>query len=254
MTSIIALVDLDDTLFQTRRKCPPSMRDDELAVMASGRGGEPLSFATPSQMAWIDWLRSSALLIPVTGRSVDALQRVNLVFEYAIAAHGGAIIRPGSLTCSAWQRRMEREANEYQPTLEKFSRMLSQVAAERDWDINIRIIGEGDIGLYLVAKHRNVDREEELHALADTVENEFPLEWTRHLNGNNLAYMPPYLGKHHAAVHLLAELREVYPHLPVLGLGDSTTDLPFLSLCDFAAAPTSSQLWLGAMRGLGAIK
>ncbi len=251
MTSVIALVDLDDTLFQTRRKCPPSMLDNELAVMARDRAGEPLSFSTPAQMAWIDWLRSSTLLVPVTGRSVDALQRVDLAFDYAIAAHGGVIIRPGGSICQTWHYLMQREAREHKSRLERLLRNISKVAAGCEWDINVRIIGEGDVGLYVVVKHRNADREEDLKALADAVEAEIPLDWTRHLNGNNLAYMPPFLGKHHAVAHLLAELRDAYPHLPVLGLGDSTTDLPFLSLCDFAGAPTSSQLWKGVTRDSG---
>lgn len=251
MTRVIALVDLDDTLFQTRRKCPPGIRNHDLSVMARDTVGEPLSFATPSQMIWIDWLRSNTLLVPVTGRSVDALRRVDLTFDYAIAAHGGVIIRSGSSICTNWHEIMSREGSEHQNHLEKFSQKISTIAAQRNWSINVRIIGEGDFGLYIVAKHRNPDCEDELRSLAVAIDAEIPLGWTRHLNGNNLAYMPPFLGKHHAVSHLLVELREAYPHLPVLGVADSTTDLPFLSLCDFAAAPTNSQLWSGAIRGLG---
>jgi hypothetical protein len=41
MTRAIALVDLDDTLFQTRRKCPADVAEDRLTPLGFARDGSP---------------------------------------------------------------------------------------------------------------------------------------------------------------------------------------------------------------------
>lgn len=242
MTAAIALVDLDDSLFQTRRKCPQSVAEQDLTVMARDRAGAPLSFATPLQMAWINWLRSSTVMVPVTARSVNALSRVDLSFDYAIAAHGGVLMRPGGIVCPQWNSRMGEAARTFNPALEGIAEQLRLAATRHGFEVNVRIIGEADLPLYVVAKHAHPEREAELHELACQVEYDASAGWTRHINGNNVAFLPPCLGKQHAVAHLLEELRMRHPGLPVIGLGDSLTDAPFLQLCDFAIMPTGSQL------------
>lgn len=249
MKTAIALVDLDDSLFQTLRKCPQDLPFEALTAMAHDRAGAPVSFATPRQLAWIEWLSSSTILVPVTGRSVDALLRVNLGFDLAVAAHGGVVLRSGEV-CPIWQERMSTAACEQRSELEHIAARLIQVTNDRNLPITTRIIGEGDSGFYVVAKHHDPDGEAELHDVARSIAKEIATDWTRHINGNNVAFLPPFLGKHHAVADLLSELRAAYPHLPVLGLGDSLTDVPFLKLCDMIVMPSSSQLAQHALAGL----
>ena len=247
---LIALVDLDDSLFQTLRKCPPDVATHDLSVMAVDRQGNPLSFATPRQKNWIDWLQESTVMVPVTARSFDALSRVNLTFEYAVAAHGGIILRGGMLPCQGWHDRMTAAAAFSKTDLDRLAHLLHEAAQACGEDINVRIISEGSLPLYLVAKHVDPAHEAALHALAHDFRSDVPSDWTFHINGNNVAFLPPSLGKHHAVAALLPELRSVYPDLPVLGLGDSLTDAPFLALCDFIAMPGRSQLAGHALHGL----
>ncbi|GGN60387.1 hypothetical protein GCM10011349_41870 [Novosphingobium indicum] len=242
MTVAIALVDLDDSLFQTRRKCPNDLNDSDLTVMAYSRDGAALSYATPRQMALINWLRSATILVPVTGRSLDALRRVELAYDFAVAAHGGIIVRPGGTICSEWDREVATNSSRYRTVLETCAERFQTSAHDRGMNINVRIIGQADAALYLVAKHRDVGKEAELHEIGQEMFEFAETNWTYHANGNNVAFLPPFLGKHYAVAHLLPELRKLHPALPVIGIGDSATDAPFLDLCDFVMMPSQSQL------------
>jgi hypothetical protein len=251
MPQIIALIDLDDSLFQTRRKCPPGLAESELTVMAVDRAGAPLCFATPGQKAWIDWLAATAVLVPVTARSRDALSRVRLDYTQAVAAHGGVLLREGGTVCPAWHAHIAAAASRHAPQLEALADRFAAAARASGHDIGVRIIGEQDLGLYVVGKHRDPACAADLHGVIKQLRGEIPDGWTIHVNDNNVALLPPFLGKEHAAARLLDELRSRYPGLPVLGLGDSLTDAPFLALCDFIAMPAASQLALHAFRDLG---
>lgn len=243
MITAIALVDLDDTLFQTRRKCPSDVTEGDLTAMAFDRAGAPSSFAVPQQKAMIEWLLASALVVPVTGRSRDALSRVALPHDYAVAAHGGVVLRPGGELCGRWATQMATDARAHSAELERLSARCVALAQDHGGAISVRIIGEQDTGLYVVAKHHEPALgEPDLHQLARAVGAELCAGWTLHVNGNNVAMLPPFLGKRQAAEFLLNDLRALHPGLPVVGLGDSLTDAPFMQLCDFAMIPSGSQL------------
>jgi hypothetical protein len=98
----IVLVDLDDTLFQTLRKCPPGVPEGALTPLGFGRDGGALGFATPRQAGFLAWLGEAALVVPVTGRSHDALSRVRILYGAAICAHGGVILDEEGAVDPGW--------------------------------------------------------------------------------------------------------------------------------------------------------
>ncbi|HYG48957.1 MAG TPA: hypothetical protein VD846_13575 [Allosphingosinicella sp.] len=235
----IALVDLDDTLFQTLGKCPPDVAVEALAPIGYAADGSPLSYATPRQLSFLAWISESALLVPVTARSRDALERVRISWSSAICAHGGMILDGGGVADQRWRARMAAEAGAHAESLAALS---ERVAAEAgDAPIRVRVLEEEQVPLYVLAKHGSGDAEA-LAAVVDRVVPEVPAGWTVHRNGNNAAFLPPFLGKEHAVAWLLPELRRRHPDAPVIGIGDSLTDAPFMRLCDFAMMPTGSQL------------
>jgi hypothetical protein len=235
----LALVDLDDTIFQTLRKCPPDVAQDRLVALGFGRDGAPLSYATPTQMNFLRWLSETTLLIPVTARSRDALERVRIDWESAICAHGGMIVAANGLSDPAWRARIETQAALHRDDLLRLeARVRSEVNGK---PMSIRILEEEGTALYLLIKHPDADIEA-LDRVIDAVVGQVPEGWTIHRNGNNAALLPPFLGKQHAVAYLLQELRERHPERPIIGIGDSLTDAPFLGLCDFAMMPTGSQL------------
>lgn len=239
MTRAIALIDLDDTLFQTRRKCPPELDEALLTPLGFARDGMPLSFATPAQMQFLHWLSETTRLIPVTARSLDALRRVRLPAGTAICAHGGVLLRDSGTPDPDWADRMRAAAaavaNELKGLVEAIKRAACTEA------LSVRILTEADMPLYVLAKHDHAD-EAALAAILDAAVPQPPTGWTVHRNGNNAAYLPPHLGKEKAVAALLPRLRAEHPDAAVIGIGDSLTDAPFMALCDFAMLPARSQL------------
>ncbi len=246
VSRVIALVDLDDTLFQTRRKCPANVDEARLAPMAYARDGSPLSFATPRQMNFLQWLGETTRLIPVTARSLGALRRVHLPLGTAICAHGGVMLRGCGEPDPEWAERMNEAAAKVAPVLANLVEAITCTAGPEP--VSVRILSEADTPLYVLAKHGRAD-EAALSAVLDAAVPEPPAGWTVHRNGNNAAYLPPHLGKEKAVAALLPSLRAEHPDAAVIGIGDSLTDAPFMALCDFAMLPTRSQL---AERLLGA--
>ena len=240
----IALVDLDDTLFQTLGKCPPDVPAEALEPIGYDREGAPLSYATPRQLSFLSWLSDSTLLVPVTARSRDALDRVRIAWTRAICAHGGLILDSAGAADPRWRARMAGEASAHADELSRLSgRILDEAAGV---PLRVRVLEEEGLPLYVLAKHPRGDADA-LAAAIDRVVPEVPAGWTVHRNGNNAAFLPPYLGKEHAVAYLMPELRRQYPHAPVIGIGDSLTDAPFMALCDFAMMPSRSQLGAAAL-------
>lgn len=237
----IALVDLDDTLFQTLRKCPPDVPAERLVPLGFARDGAPLSYATPRQLNLLEWLSESAWLVPVTARSREALMRARISFTAAICAHGGVIIGEDGEPDPEWRRHAQAQSAALQPELEKLRRAIATEAEARGAALRVRVLSEEGLGLYVLAKHEETD-EEALHAIVDAILHDLPAGWSVHRNGNNAALMPPWLGKRHAVAALLPRLRERHPDAPVIGLGDSLTDAPYMALCDYAMMPRGSQL------------
>jgi hypothetical protein len=239
----IALVDLDDTLFQTLRKCPPEVPSEALVALGFARDGSPLSYATPRQRNFVAWLSETAWLVPVTARSRDALERVRIEMTSAICAHGGMILGRDGRPEPEWVDHIARAAAPHSALLER----LAERALRAEPELSVRILAETDgPGLYLLLKHPDWD-EGSLGRAVDTLRPHVPPDWTIHRNGNNAALLPPYLGKRHAVAWLLPRLRALHPDSPVIGIGDSLTDAPFMALCDFAMMPKGSQLAAAAL-------
>lgn len=245
----IALVDLDDTLFQTLRKCPPDIPQERLVPLGFARDGSPLSYATPRQVAMIEWLSETAWLVPVTARSRDALMRARIPFSAAIAAHGGVILGSDGKPDAEWHSHVSAKGAADSSILHNLRDRIALEAEERRADLRVRVLDEDGVGLYVLAKHQETD-EAALHATVDAMFDEVPAGWTVHRNGNNVAIMPPWLGKQHAVAALLPRLRAAHPDAPVIGIGDSLTDAPYMALCDYAMMPQGSQLARAALEPL----
>lgn len=234
----LIFVDLDDTLFQTARKCPPG----DLTAAAWDKHGEPLSFMAAHQCQFLAGLRAMGQLVPTTGRSIDAFQRVRLELQgYSICSHGSIILTPDGVPEARYHSLVEAAAYDAAEQLHYLSQYALDLGEEYNISIRSRVIQDAGMPLYVSVKHNRESEESELGRLAELIRDAVPEEWTLHVNGNNMGLLPPYASKRRAVLWFLENLAEDYAY--TIGVGDSASDLGFMEVCDYALAPTRSQLF-----------
>lgn len=231
----LALVDLDDTLFQSGRKLPA---DGPRRLVATREDGSPICYQSPMQQQFTAWLLASTRLIPVTARSIDAFRRVDIAFtDYAIVSNGAVLLGPDGQPDAAWAETIASALAPWQQRLADMLAELRALAARLGLDIRSWLVEEDGLRSYVVVKHNQADAA----ALARLAAAwSAPDDVILHRNDNNLAVIPAVIGKRRAVDALLARLAP--DELPVLGFGDSLSDLAYLRSCHFWATPTGSQL------------
>ena len=236
MKGPVIFTDLDDTLFQTARKCPPGTA--ELRQMSTLEDGSASGFATLRQQHFLAWLRQGSV-IPVTARGKDVLARVDIEQAPAVCSNGGCIVGEDGGYDTEWHSQLRTWALDDVPVEQVYLALTQDVpaAAFRHW-----VVAENGLPLYIVIKSNDHD-ERALAALGDRLAQALPAGWRRHLNGNNLAFLPGWLNKRHAVQYLISRIRVRHPDVAIIGVGDSTSDAGFMDLCDLAMTPTTSQLW-----------
>lgn len=238
----VILTDLDDTLFSTL-KSYPGVDPETLTQVAASKVGSH-SYMCARRQALLDWLGAGATVIPVTARSLDAYQRVKLDFtEGAVLANGALILGLDGAVDAAW---FERVRGCCEGAMPAFASALEAVAAFQCKDeivrVNRHFHGETLIGM-TIKSNDPADAVAlpvltEMNRLLDRIERRDRI--VTHLNGNNLALVPVGVSKR-AAVEYLLETREDLAGRPLIGAGDSTSDLPFMDLCDMMMIPRGSR-------------
>ncbi|PPD46756.1 MAG: hydrolase [Methylobacter sp.] len=237
-------LDLDDTLFQTLRKCPDAS-DPRLQVRACLPDGTPNSYATVKQQWLWDWFNQGFRIVPVTARDMDAYRRVvGLTFqEEQIINHGGVILDKHGGIDPVWMEKMTQALLLYQPA---FNRIWADIEAfcAQDDRYNVRLAQDLGITWYGYIKHQG-GTEAALAGLLAMVKTHPAVQdgsvyW--HINGNNLAVLPKTVNKENAVAYLLAKYHQDHSEVLSFGVGDSKTDAPFLALCDYALIPKGTQL------------
>ncbi len=127
MPRIVIFLDLDDTILQTAPKCPP---DQLLTPAAFNRAGEVLSFMTRAQQRLLKFWREQATVIPVTGRTDSALDRVAITFtSWRITHHGAVIRQPDGALPVWWHDEIQPLLNTARPLLNEYAAWLKAHAA-----------------------------------------------------------------------------------------------------------------------------
>ena len=238
------LTDCDDTLFMTARK----ITDVDLAeceVASTLTDGSASGYRTPRLMD-LRSLMETEDVVPVTARSRDVLARCAVPQAPAICSNGGVIVTADGTIDREWHDAIVRAVGDGTVVRGVHERAADMAGAGfRHWTVD-----EEGVPLYIVLKS-NASDEEAVSRLAAGIDDEgdMPEGWRIHVNGNNLALMPPWISKRAAARHLLSSVRATTPHRLVIGVGDSVSDLGFMAECDFAMHPTASQIGRHLSRG-----
>ncbi len=236
MPRIVIFLDLDDTILQTAPKCPPAEPVEPAAV---DRAGRALSFMTRAQRRLLAFWLERGTVIPVTGRTDEALARVTLKFESWRITHHGAVIRqPNDRLPAWWHDEIRPLLVAAQPLLWECAATLEQGAATGGYRVRSHAVDEW---LTYISVKANADEAALTELRARLVAAGLPGELALHHNGNNLAVTVRGAQKHDAVRRVAAELERDGP-IVTIGAGDSLTDIPFLRVCDFALAPRDSQI------------
>lgn len=254
-----ALMDLDDTLFQTQRKIDawtiPTADSESLVCATVNKQGVPLSMMSQRQSTFFNWLLNSTELVVVTARDTSEIKRVKLPFNsWQVLTHGAVILMPDGQPLDKWQQRMYEQLTPLQDNLRQLITHINSVYAQHNDYENesgsndlvltphIDSFNGSELIIYLAIKHAQKDHQ----ALADLAEQLPKLipnfeDWFYvHVNANNLAILPHAIHKQHAVQFLLAH--HLDHHRPSFGFGDSMADLPFLQLLDWYGMPNHGQL------------
>ena len=239
---LIVLSDLDDTWFSTHRAEPTE--DKRLHLAAVDRQGAPLCFQTAQQNAlWKLIERTADIIIPVTGRTSYAVERVTLLARggYTIASHGALVTLDGTIV-PAWAEHLAPHLDEAKTALEQARNHLEPLVARLapGGDIHLRVLHDLDVPVYLSVKSC-AELPERLVAALREASARFGLRL--HANARNAALRPHYTCKASAVRFVLEQLLERHPEDTVLTFGDSLSDIDFMGTGDMAVAPTNSQIW-----------
>ena len=240
MSQCIYLTDLDDTLFRSLHKHPEGEALTRVTTATNGHH----SHMSPAQRGLFSVLRASGTVIPVTARSTDAFARVHLDFgtRRAVLANGAVILNEKGVPEPDWLSHTARIGRGVEALLRDMSAYIDAQfgAAARSW-----VVQEYGAPVYFCVKinsSENAEVRDGIIAAADILMSRFDLSGLQqHSNGNNLSFTPIGISKQDACRYLIDRIKD-RNGAPLIGIGDSLTDLPFMELCDFIMTPSASQI------------
>lgn len=237
----IVLLDLDSNVLFSTRKFRKYVGDETVlgTVCELGDDGQPRSFQSQAQKDYLNWLRSSTTVVPITGRTAAAYRRLTLGLKgHAITSFGAAILDGNGRSNMEWTSRLAVKAAIATPVLRRLHREIEsrRVSATT----KSRIVDENMMQLFIKVWDTQ-GNQDNIDATAEIIREHMPEDWRLHLNENQLCVCPPFLNKRDAALFYLQNIAN--PHQLVLGSGDSQSDLDFMAVCHYMIAPTQSQIF-----------
>lgn len=244
---ILLFLDLDDTIFQTKRK-------NKQGVIPATETPNPenISYMTKSQKLFLDiFLKmDNVRIIPITARALKQYKRTYISKHPQVSCasvYFSGAIYTGTGFDPDWQQKIRELYSKMSfPIEQMYKRIYPKIDHERFNMVDVD-------GYYLAIKSKNRHVKEyrpRMMELLQTLPFFMEEEYFIHQNANNIAIIPRFLDKKHAVDYLINKFE---PELTI-GAGDSITDLNFMKICDFKIIPKSSQIEKEVISGIDPVQ
>lgn len=237
----VVFADIDGTLVESvRRRGSPT----GATIGARDRAGNQVAIQTDRHRELLRILASADIIVPVTGRSIDALRRVEIPFNsYAIAHHGAVVLSPSGERCTAYDALATPELAVTHGVLSSVFESTLQWIESRSKSLRVYQQVLDGRTIEVCVKHLSPNAET-IGEEGDEIEADWRgLSGVRvHRNGNNLALLPDGVTKESAVRWVTGQLDDGCGTIVTFGIGDSETDLGFMHSCDYYLVPRGSQL------------
>jgi len=238
-------LDLDDTIFQTGRKCV-SLEQAEPA--SYNLQGEPSSYFLPKQRRLLKDLSEQWRIIPTTARTQASYARVDLdipCLDGAILNHGATIMGDDGIEDRQWRDKIAASLTCLAPLLAQIKQQIEQYAHVHNLAILVRITTESELDYYVEVRHHKAEYDALQQLLQEYIQPllaDYP-DFQVYLNSNSLTILPRCVNKYHAVAYRMQALAAEYGEILTMGMGDSLSDMPFMALCDYVMTPKHTQLY-----------
>ncbi len=234
---MIIFSDIDDTLIQTKKKCPPN-------TILYPAGPKSSSFYSEQQRKLTEWF-GHARIIPVTGRDSEALSRVSFAFNYEkVVDHGAMVLNADGTPDNIWLEHIKEDVLQWREFLYVLSRQIEEKIKNLSLALRCHVLKDHGMACYISIK----GIPEHLRALDEEVaaHKAFHVAAVVHENGENMALLPHYTSKSRAVQYLMDRYKTEIEHPLFIGAGDSHSDKEFMALCHYQLIPSESQIFRDA--------
>lgn len=268
---IVYFTDLDHTLFQSLASDPRGV-----VAMAVNQKGEDHGFARLDQQALFQQMINSGVVIPVTARSHEQLERVSgfltgQPYDVALTDLGASLLVRDNNGDGQWHAIAVWTEAYLQFVHPHIRRLTKDYEIIEDWVRNSELNGEVQIDLIqlgklhlplymvLTVKGNEAQKPENVAAVRRRFAEPIARatgKYQIHETEGQICLWPTFVSKGIAVQRLQVALREGlgderfdrardYLNLESsvsMGVGDSTTDLEFMQHTDFMVVPKTSQI------------
>lgn len=227
----LVFTDLDDTLFASARR---QVVTEDSTVASVKKDGSPSGYQNASQRAMFEALQQFGEIVPVTARTLAALQRVHLPFSKHIVWNFGASVQIDGEIDQVWRNRMVDIFIKSNKILTPLWQDIRDLHAECDEELVTPTGFEGLVTQWGLRAHTPEQAHQVKHTLESIIVSKKLPFWV-HNQSEKWLYMTPIgVGKHHAVEHVINTLKPQ----ATIGAGDNPSDIPFMKLCDYTVFPS----------------